>query len=120
MLLGGAAVAAAPSVRAMARQRVELQRSPAAGFQYHMGDMIWLQLAEGDELTLVREPDNAYDPRAVRIDWRGHKLGYVPRTENTAVSYLLDGGLEVSAEIVTLRDADDPWQRVEFAVYFRA
>ena len=33
----------------------------------------------GAALSLVREPDNAYDPRAVRVDWQGHKLGYVPR-----------------------------------------
>jgi hypothetical protein len=30
-------------------------------------------------LTLVREPTNPRNPQAVRIDWRGRKLSYVPR-----------------------------------------
>jgi hypothetical protein len=39
-------------------------------------------------LELVRESQNAYDERAVRVDWRGQKLGYVPRMENTTVDQM--------------------------------
>ena len=68
-------------------------------------------------LHLVREPDNAYDPRAVRVEWQGQKLGYVPRMDNAAASHLLDAGHVLQAEVVTLRESDNPWSRVEFAIF---
>lgn len=108
---------AAPVARAAAPRKVELQRSPVAGFQYHQGEAIWPLLMVGASLSLVREPGNAHDPRAVRVDWQGQKLGYVPRIDNAAASHLLDAGHVLHAEIVTLRDSDNPWDRVEFAIF---
>lgn len=108
---------AVPQVQAASLRRIELQRSPVAGFQYHQGESVWVNLQVGERVSLVREPDNAFDPRAVRIDWQGHKLGYVPRIDNAAVSHLLDHGQGVSAEIVSLRESDNPWDRIDFAVY---
>ena len=108
---------AVPVARAAVPWRVELQRSPVAGFQYHQGASIWSLLMAGADLSLVREPDNAYDPRAVRVDWQGHKLGYVPRIDNAAASHLLDSGHVLEAQIVALQDSDNPWDRVEFAIY---
>ena len=108
---------ATPAVRAAAPRKVELQRSPVAGFQYHQGEAIWPSLRAGASLSLVREPGNAYDPRAVRVDWQGQKLGYVPRVDNAAASHLLDTGHMLDAEIVALRESDDPWDRVEFSIF---
>ena len=109
-----------PRAQAASSRRIELQRSPVAGFQYHRGESIWASLREGEGVTLVREPDNVFDPRAVRVDWQGNKLGYVPRIDNAAVSHLLDSGQSVSAEIVTLRESSNPWDRIEFAIYLAA
>lgn len=108
---------AAPVARAAVLRKVELQRSPVAGFQYHQGEDIWPLLMVGASLSLVREPGNAYDPRAVRVDWQGQKLGYVPRIDNAAASHLLDAGHVLHAEVVTLRESDNPWDRVEFAIF---
>ena len=109
-----------PQAHATSSRRVELQRSPVAGFQYHRGETVWTSLQEGEGVTLVREPDNVFDPRAVRVDWQGNKLGYVPRIDNAAVSHLLDSGQSVTAEIVTLRESSNPWDRIEFAIYLAA
>jgi hypothetical protein len=98
------------------RRPVLIQISPLAGFQYHAGAALWPQLAIGQPLALVREPDNRYDPDAVRIDWNGHKLGYLPRADNTAVAQMLDRGEALQARIAQLRVAPDPWQRVGVAV----
>jgi hypothetical protein len=95
---------------------VLIQISPLAGFQYHAGAELWPQLAIGQPLALVRESDNRYDPDAVRIDWNGHKLGYLPRADNTAVAQMLDRGEALQARIAQLRVAPDPWQRVGVAV----
>jgi hypothetical protein len=108
---------APPVALAAPPRRVELQRSPLAGFQYHAGTALWPQLAVGDALDLVRESDNRHDARAVRVDWRGNKLGYLPRAENAAVRHLLDGGERVDAAIAALRESPNPWQRVELALW---
>jgi hypothetical protein len=94
------------------QQPLLLQHSPLAGYQYHAGPQLWTQLAPGQHLNLIREPYNRHDPRAVRIDWNGHKLGYIPRRDNAAVSQLLDRGQPLSARIATLKDSRDPWERI--------
>lgn len=76
----------------------------------------WPDLREGDALTLAREPANPYDPKAVRVDWRGQKLGYVPRLENTAVSQMLDRGERLTARVVRSKESPDPWERLWFVV----
>jgi hypothetical protein len=80
----------------------------------------WGGLRVGETLTLVREPCNPYDAKAVRVEWLGHKLGYVPRMENHAVAQLLDRGAKLSARIVELKDERDSWEweweRVRFEV----
>lgn len=114
-LAGFGVVMPASSVAAPAP--VELQRSPVAGFQYHQGEAVWPLLSLGAALSLVREPDNIHDTRAVRVDWRGQPLGYVPRIDNAAVSHLLDTGHRLHARIVSLSASANPWERVEFAVF---
>lgn len=94
-----------------------LQTSPLAGYQFHDGPRLWRRLKVGDPLTLVREPDNPYDARAVRVEWRGHKLGYLPRVENAAASQLMDRGARLTARIASLRADPDPWKRVGIEVY---
>lgn len=94
-----------------------LQQSPLAGFQYHQGPQLWAQLQPGQTLALVREPANPYDPRAVRIDWNGAKLGYLPRLDNAAASQLLDRGERLTARIADLAEDRDPWRRVAIAIY---
>lgn len=99
--------------------RILVQSSPIAGFQFHEGKQLWDQLKVGDPLTLVREPDNSHDARAVRVEWNGHMLGYVPRAENDAVARQLDRGNRLEARIVRLTKHRDPWKRIEFEVFLR-
>lgn len=103
-----------PALARAPTRRISLHSSPVAGFQYHAGEQVWPALAVGVPLTLVREPENPHDERAVRIDWNGHKLGYVRRVENTMISNLIDQGLSVQARIARLRESRDPWWRVGF------
>jgi len=97
--------------------QILVQDSPLAGSQYHAVADVWPQLKVGDRLTLVREADNRHDRRAVRVDWNGHVLGYVPRAENRAVAAALDRGEHLEARITALRDEREPWRRIAFAVY---
>lgn len=97
--------------------RILVQTSPLAGFQYYEGRALWAQMKVGDALSLIREPDNPHDPLAVRVEWKGNKLGYVPRRENQAVARQLDHGNPLEARIVRLVKHRDPWKRIEFEVF---
>ena len=97
--------------------RMLVQSSPLAGSQYYAMDAFWTEIKVGDTLTLVREPDNRHDRHAIRVEWRGHKLGYVPRAENRAVAAALDAGDKLVARIARLTEHHNPWRRVEFEVF---
>jgi hypothetical protein len=113
-----AALLAAASAGVLAQQvRLLVQHSPLAGFRYHEAPTLFPELRVGDRLDLVREPDNPHDPNAVRVDWRGRRLGYVPRRENSALAWAMDRGELVTARINTLRAHRNPRLRVEFEVY---
>jgi hypothetical protein len=113
-----AAILATASASVQAQQvRLLVQSSPLAGFRYHEAPGLFPELRVGDRLDLVREPDNRHDPNAVRVDWRGRQLGYVPRRENSALAWAMDRGEPVSARISTLRAHRNPRQRVEFEVF---
>ena len=94
-----------------------IQSSPLAGSQYYAAGEQWAQLRVGDHLDLIRESDNRHDRNAIRVEWRGHKLGYVPRAENRAIAAALDQGDKLVARITRLREHANPWQRVEFEVF---
>lgn len=97
-----------------------MQSSPLAGSQYYAVAEIWHEIRVGDRLTLTREAENRYDRNAIRVDWNGRKLGYVPRAENRAVAAALDSGEKLEARISRLRppsETRDPWRRVEFEVF---
>ncbi len=112
------ALAAALATPAQATDvRIIVQESPLAGFQYYEGKGLWEMMRSGDTLTLVREPRNPHDANAVRVEWRGEMLGYLPRRENADVARQMDHGAPVKARIVRLTEARNPWQRIRFEVY---
>lgn len=116
-LLVAAVLGLAAATVPAAEVRVLVQSSPLAGFRYYAGEDLWMQMREGDRLTLVREPDNPHDAKAVRVEWRGQKLGYLPRRENAAVAGAMDGGEAVDARIAKLRRHRNPWQRLLIEVF---
>jgi hypothetical protein len=99
--------------------RMLVQSSPLAGFQYYQGGPLWDEIKVGDALTLAREPANPHDSNAVRVEWRGHKLGYVPRRDNQAVARHMDSGGTVEARVSRLTQHRNPWQRIEFEVFVK-
>jgi hypothetical protein len=97
--------------------RLLIQRSPLAGSQYYAVDALWAEIRVGDRLDLIREPENRHDRRAIRVEWRGQKLGYVPRAQNRVIAEAFDQGEKLVARVARLKPHPDPWQRVEFEVY---
>ncbi len=87
-----------------------------AGYQYHAGPKIEERLRPGQPLQLMRELANPHDPLAVRIDWKGQKLGYVPRERNAEIAARLDDGEALRARIADIDFDAEPWRRVGFIV----
>lgn len=103
-------------LQAQVAAHILLQDSPLAGFQYHAGKSLWPRMQVGDALALIREPDNPFDANAVRVEWQGQKIGYVPRRENADVARFMDRGQNLEARIVRLAEVRDPWSRVRFEI----
>ena len=114
--LAGLAVLLAAGATQAQTVKLLVQSSPLAGFRYAEASQVWSELRLGDPLELVREPDNPHDRNAVRVDWRGRKLGYVPRAENEALAWAMDRGERVTARISRLQEHPNPRLRIEFEV----
>ncbi len=111
-------LAAAPHISlAQGEIRLLVQSSPLAGFRYYAAEARWQEMKEGQALMLIREPENVHDKNAIRVEWRGEKLGYLPRRENKTVAAAMDAGDKIDAKIAKLREHPDPWQRVLIDVF---
>ncbi|MBK9081411.1 MAG: HIRAN domain-containing protein [Rhizobiales bacterium] len=97
MLGGGDASAGAPT---------RLFDFAIAGGDYYELEDVLERIGPGVKLTLAREPANPYDADAVAVHLDGVKLGFIPRSANTPVARLLDGGARVSAEVVRMLDIE--------------
>ncbi|MGW8268847.1 MAG: HIRAN domain-containing protein [Burkholderiales bacterium] len=116
LALACGAVAAQPVPLSGARVMLVVQSTRLAGFAHYEAASVWDALREGDALVLHREPENPHDPNAVRVEWRGHMLGYVPRRNNAALAWALDRGQALHARIVQLRAHPNPARRIVFEV----
>ena len=110
-------VAAPHLALAQGEIRLLVQSSPLAGFRYYAAEVRWQEMEAGQALTLIREPENVHDKNAIRVEWRGEKLGYLPRRENKTVATAMDAGDKIDAKIAKLREHPDPWQRVLIDVF---
>jgi hypothetical protein len=112
LAIGSGASSAAENASA----RIVVQHAPLAGFVYYEGQAIWEKMKPGDRLTLVREPGNAHDANAVRLEWQGHMLGYVPRRDNADLARQMDHGARVEARITELHRAANGRHRISYEI----
>jgi hypothetical protein len=105
------------TVHAGSEHRLILQTTPLAGFQHYPGAALFPLMQTGDALHLRREPDNPHDAKAVRVEWHGVQIGYVPRAENVDLARLMDRGTRIDGRILHLQKSRNPWQRVLMEIY---
>ncbi|WKZ18197.1 MAG: HIRAN domain-containing protein [Candidatus Jettenia sp. CY-1] len=98
-------------------QRFFLNKFTVAGFQYYHGKNIIHQLKDGDCLLLQAEPQNVYDEFAVGIFYEGHKLGYVPKSDNKHISRLLQQGAKLYCEVFEVSPESEPWRMLKVQVF---
>lgn len=88
------------------------------GLEEHLGKM-----EQGQRLTLLREPENKADKRAILVMDGDFKLGYIPRKDNGILSRLMDAGKYLYAtadDLVTdPMDSAFPWEAVTISIYMQ-
>jgi len=94
-----------------------IYRHHVAGFQYGEGMKVGDKMKEGDELLLVREPENIHDENAVAVYWKHHRIGYVPAVDNEMPNNFLLQGLALQARIDKINHDADPWEFCEAGIY---
>jgi hypothetical protein len=45
-------------------------------------DLLKMMVPEGAAIQLVPEPENTYDPKAIKLEYEGIRIGYVPRKKD--------------------------------------
>lgn len=96
--------------------RIVVQQAPLAGFVYYDGKTVWASLKTGDRLALVRESANPHDANAVRLEWQGHMLGYVPRKDNADLARQMDHGARVEARVTELTRLANGRHRISYEI----
>jgi HIRAN domain len=99
------------------RARVLVQTTLAAGLRHYEAKAVWDRLQPGDPLELVRESSNPHDRNAVRVDWDGHVLGYLPQSDNADIARQLDRGQSLKARIVKLAKYRNHRRKLEIEIY---
>ncbi|MBP5461721.1 MAG: HIRAN domain-containing protein, partial [Lachnospiraceae bacterium] len=83
------------------KQEILLYDTYVAGTGYINDKTILDELKNGDVLWLQREPENKFDEKAILVlDGKKRKIGYVPESDNTVFSRLMDAGKYLTAKIV--------------------
>ena len=117
-LLAWAALVAASGADAVdaPSARIIVERQALAGFVYYDGRAVWDNMKAGDRLTLTREPANPHDTNAIRLDWQGHMLGYVPRRDNADLARQMDLGARAEARITALTKSVNGRNRISYEI----
>ena len=61
-----------------------------AGVQFHQAKTVINELEIGDELEMLPEPSNKFDPNAIKLMYGETMLGYVPAKFSGSVSAFLE------------------------------
>ena len=99
------------------KRKLLLNVFSVAGYQFYDDDTVEHRLKAGELLTLKADPDNPYDEFAVEIETTdGAKLGFVPKSDNKAISRLLRQGGELEGRIEKVDLEEVSWQRMKVGV----
>lgn len=99
-------------------QKIKIYGNYVRGVVYTDGMILMNVMSPGDQLELVREPKNKYDPCAIALTYSGQKIGYVPAEDNAILSRMMDIKAGLFKACIEKIYCDAPsWQAIEFGVY---
>lgn len=86
-----------PSNSFINAQSIKIYDNYVKGLTHYNFNIISHQIKEGDELQLVRAPENTYDSFAIRVLYKEQKLGYIAAFENIVLANMMDKGVKLNA-----------------------
>ena len=114
-----AALCASSALGQRVSSEILVHTSLTAGLAHHEAKAVWEAMHVGDEVALLREPDNPHDANAVRVEWQGHVLGYLPRDDNAAVARQLDRGNRLAGRVARLDRYRNHRMRLQLDIFVR-
>ena len=90
------------SVTASLRAGSRRLTSPVAGLRYHNRWALLAGVVSGDDVRLIRDYANQYDPNAVEVRKGGELLGYISRTQARLLAPRMDVGAATTAIVFTV------------------
>lgn len=91
----GASGLVLPTNKLLQTKAVKICDNYVRGLNHYSFAAIKHQLKEGDELQLLREPDNPYDSFAIQVNFSTARLGYLAAFENIVLANMLDTGVQL-------------------------
>ena len=117
LTVGGLVAATAADTPEPTYEAVPVYAAYLRGVQYRDLPAGFLaELAPGEAVTLLREPDNRHDERAVAARVRDVHCGYLPREDNVVLSRLLDAGLPLACAASVIAPEAPPWHQLAVTV----
>lgn len=94
--------------------------SPVRGIPYEGREEFASQVTRGDTLQLEPEPENPFDPNAIKIIYRGNQIGYVQSDVAKIVARELLFGTQVQATVNTVSNPTEqyPYHWIEMLIQF--
>lgn len=81
------------------------------GMQFRNAEAVVKALADGEPVTLIREPSNPFDTNAIQVWVDGKHVGYIPKKENHALAVSMDkDGKDITGKFAR---KNDEWPAVE-------
>ena len=65
------------------------------------------RLKEGYELELIREPENQYDKNAIRVEYDGERLGFLPAHVARELAYRIDEGENFICKVAQITGSNE-------------
>lgn len=87
----------------------------------HVPDIVHYaqNLAIGDKLSLLREPNNEYDSNAIMVlNQNEKKIGYIPKNNNPILAAMLDQGALLYAEVKSVELAGT-WVKIVINIFLQ-
>ncbi len=72
-------------------------------------------MPDESQFALVREPNNQADAWAIRVEYQGKKIGYIPADSNFLLARLMDGGKTLRGKLVSC-ELKNTWWKIKIQV----
>ena len=93
-------------------KKIELFRCNLAGVQYS-NYQTCVGLKAGSPLKLTWERNNKFDDQAIRVDYYGAKIGYIPKGNNQEVLHAhREDGSKVTCSVVAYNKTNPTWNMI--------